>query len=241
MSFINNQPFTISVFYFAGIRDIAKISRIEMEIPGEQTIMDIKRKIGELNPDLQIPIMKAIASINHRFAFDMDPIPAGAEVAFFPAVSGGQQRITIAKIVEKALDINEIVHQITLETTGAVCTFTGIVRGKTERGHPQETRMLNYEAYIPMAEGKMSQIAEEIRSRWSSIEGIAIIQRIGCLMPGVPTIVVACAASHRDTGVFEAASYGIDRVKEIVPIWKKEINRDGEYWSEGHYMPEPGD
>jgi molybdopterin synthase catalytic subunit len=112
-----------------------------------------------------------------------------------------------------------------------------MVRGKTSRGEPHETSSLEYEAYVPMAEAKMIQVASEIRERWPAVEGIAIVQRIGLLAPKTPTVLIACSAAHRDTGVFEAAHYGIDRLKEIVPIWKKEIGPDGEVWVEGEYTP----
>ena len=92
-----------------------------------------------------------------------------------------------------------------------------------------------------MKESKMKQVANEIRQKWPAVEGVAIIQRIGRLMPGAPTVVIACTAGHRDTGVFEAARYGIDRLKEIVPIWKKEIGSKGEIWVEGEYIPKPGE
>jgi len=97
------------------------------------------------------------------------------------------------------------------------------VRGITERGIVHETRFLEYEAYQLMAEAKMRQVAEEIRSRWPSVEGIAIVQRVGRLYPQTPTVLIVCTAAHRDTGVFDAARYGIDRLKEIVPIWKKKL------------------
>ena len=92
-----------------------------------------------------------------------------------------------------------------------------------------------------MAEAKMRQIAEEIRSRWPSVEGIAIVQRVGRLFPKTPTVLIICTAAHRDTGVFDAARYGIDRLKEIVPVWKKEVGPGGEFWVEGEYIPKPGE
>ena len=116
-----------------------------------------------------------------------------------------------------------------------------MVRGKTSSDHPRETNFLDYEAYQPMAEKKMHQVAEEIREKWPTIEGIAIVQRIGRLYPGTPTTMIACTSAHRNNGVFEAARYGIDRLKEIVPVWKKEIGPDGEEWIEGHYHPRPGE
>jgi molybdopterin synthase catalytic subunit len=87
----------------------------------------------------------------------------------------------------------------------------------------------------------MKQVVQEIRDRWPQVEGVAIIQRVGHLDPGTPTILVACTAAHRHQGIFEAARYGIDRVKEIVPVWKKEIGSKGEFWVEGKYIPQKGE
>ena len=148
---------------------------------------------------------------------------------------------TIFSITEDEIDLNNLLAKITLTSTGAAAIFTGMVRGQTSRGEAHDTDYLEYEAYIPMAEAKMKQVAEEIRERWSSVEGIAIVQRIGKLYPKTPTVLIACTAAHRDTGVFEAARYGIDRLKEIVPIWKKEVSPNGEFWVEGDYTPKPGE
>lgn len=148
---------------------------------------------------------------------------------------------TIFSVTEAEIDLNDLLARITLTSTGAAAIFTGMVRGETSRGQAHETEYLEYEAYIPMAEEKMKQVAEEIRARWPIVEGIAIVQRIGKLYPKTPTVIIACTAAHRDTGVFDAARYGIDRLKEIVPIWKKEVSPDGEYWVEGDYFPKAGE
>jgi molybdopterin synthase catalytic subunit len=144
---------------------------------------------------------------------------------------------TIILLTETTLDLDALVAQITLPTTGAVVVFTGTVRAITTRGDAHQTTYLEYEAYAPMAEAKMRQVADEIRTRWPVVEGIAIVQRIGRLGPGVPTTLIACSAAHRDTGVFDATRYGIDRLKEIVPVWKKEVGPRGEEWVEGSYRP----
>ena len=148
---------------------------------------------------------------------------------------------TVYSITESEIDLNDLLAQITLTSTGAAAIFTGIVRGETKRGDPHKTIYLEYEAYVPMAESKMKQVADEIRQKWPTVEGIAIVQRIGKLYPQTPTVLIACTAAHRDTGVFEAARYGIDRLKEIVPVWKKEVGPDGEEWVEGEYRPESGE
>jgi molybdopterin synthase catalytic subunit len=148
---------------------------------------------------------------------------------------------TVFSITESELDLNNLLAQITLTSTGAAAIFTGIVRGETLRDKPHETAYLEYEAYVPMAEAKMKQVADEIRQKWPTVEGIAIVQRVGKLYPKTPTVLIACTAAHRDTGVFEAARYGIDRLKEIVPVWKKEVGPNGEEWVEGDYIPNPKD
>ena len=148
---------------------------------------------------------------------------------------------TLVAITEDEIDLNDLIAQVTLDSTGAAAIFTGMVRGVTSRDNPHETVYLEYESYKPMAEAKMNQVAEEIRSRWPTVEGIAIIQRVGRLYPRTPTVLIACTAAHRDTGVFDAARYGIDRLKEIVPVWKKEVSPTGETWVEGDYFPKPGE
>lgn len=148
---------------------------------------------------------------------------------------------TIFSATEDEIDLNDLLARITLTSTGAAAIFTGMVRGETKRGEEHQTEYLEYEAYIPMAEEKMKQVADEIRARWDAVEGIAIVQRIGKLYPKTPTVLIACTAAHRDTGVFDAARYGIDRLKEIVPIWKKEVSPSDEFWVEGEYTPKAGE
>jgi len=148
---------------------------------------------------------------------------------------------TLFSITEDEIDLNDLLARITLTSTGAAAIFTGMVRGETKRGDEHATEYLEYEAYIPMAEAKMKQVADEIREKWPIIEGIAIVQRIGKLYPKTPTVLIACSAAHRDTGVFDAARYGIDRLKEIVPVWKKEVSPNGEFWVEGKYIPKAGE
>jgi molybdopterin synthase catalytic subunit len=148
---------------------------------------------------------------------------------------------TVVAITEDEIDLNALVARVTLDSTGAAAVFTGLVRGITSRENPHETVYLDYESYKPMAEAKMNQVADEIRGRWPDVEGIAIVQRVGRLYPRTPTVLIACTAAHRDTGVFEAARYGIDRLKEIVPVWKKEVSPTGEAWVEGDYFPKAGE
>lgn len=233
----------IKVLFFANLKEHTGQRQMELEVPGDADVRLLKDHLGTVYPLIQPLFETCIVSINREFALDEDQLPDNAEVAFFPPVSGGSQTAfpTICHITEDVLDLDDLVAQITLPTTGAACIFSGMVRGVTTRGEAHQTSYLEYEAYVPMAEAKMAQVAREIRERWPIVEGIAIVQRIGKLDPGTPTVLIACSAAHRDTGVFEAARYGIDRLKEIVPVWKKEVSPGGEAWVEGDYLPKPGE
>ena len=232
----------IKVLFFATLKERAGVKEAQLDLPEEADVAELKHRLRQDFPDLGEALGSALVSVNREFAFDEDPIPADAEVAIFPPVSGGGEEFpTIFRITDEQLDLNELVARITLPSTGAACCFTGMVRAVTTRDDPHETDYLEYEAYRPMAEAKIRQVADEIRQRWPAVEGIAIVQRVGRLDPGTPTVLIACSAAHRDTGVFEAARYGIDRLKEIVPVWKKEVGPNGEEWVEGKYVPDRDD
>jgi molybdopterin synthase catalytic subunit len=235
----------VRLLLFASLKERAGTGSAEVELPAGASVADLKRRVSELYPALRESMPSTIVALNQVYSFDADAVPDGAEAALFPPVSGGAEEEpggpTILRVTDEAIDLDDLVAQITLPTTGAVCFFTGMVRARTQRGGERETTRLEYEAYTPMAEAKMAQVAREMRAAWPTIEGIVLIQRIGLLDAGTPTVLTACSAPHRDTGVFEAARYGIDRLKEIVPIWKKEIGPNGETWIEGHYLPQEGD
>ncbi|UYN89629.1 MAG: molybdopterin converting factor subunit 1 [Anaerolineales bacterium] len=229
---------TVTVLFFATLRDKAGVSQTQLDLPAGADVAAFKLALFAKFPQLAAYAGAMLVAVNKEYAFDADPVPAGAELALFPPVSGGAgDWPTHFTITEAPLDLNAMLASITLPSTGAACFFSGMVRAVTVRGEAYQTEHLVYEAYVPMAEAKMHQVAEEIRTRWPQVEGIAIAQRIGTLLPGTPTVLIACTAGHRDSGVFEAARYGIDRLKEIVPIWKKEVGPNGEEWVEGEYVP----
>ncbi len=228
------------ILFFATLKERTGTREAEVFMPDGSTVGDLKEKLLEMFPGLRPSMNSTLVAVNKEYSFDQTVLPTTAEIALFPPVSGGSLP-TLYAITNDPIDLDSLLEAITLASTGAAAIFTGMVRGKTSRGEAHETSYLEYEAYKPMAEAKMQQVAAEIRQRWPTVEGIAIIQRIGKLYPRTPTVLIACTAAHRDTGVFEAARYGIDRLKEIVPVWKKEIGPNGEEWIEGDYIPGPGE
>jgi molybdopterin synthase catalytic subunit len=134
------------------------------------------------------------------------------------------------EITPDPISADDVIARLADPAIGAIATFVGVVRGETER---RKTLHLEYEAYPDMAEDSLRQIGDEIGERWPSIREVAIVHRIGRLEIGETVTVIAVSAAHR-SDVFDALHYAIDRLKEIVPIWKKEIWADGESWqSEG--------
>ncbi|NPV57972.1 MAG: molybdopterin converting factor [Anaerolineae bacterium] len=228
----------ITVRFFAYLKDAGGISQLQLDVPENLSVRELKQILTKELPKLDLS-QNVIVAIEHQFADDSAVIAADSEVAFFPPVSGGSEHLNVVEITTDEFNVDEITQRLKERTTGAICVFIGVVRGSNGGKDDLETAHLEYEAYQSMAEEKMHQVCLEIRQRWSSIEGIAIIQRIGLLPQGTSTVLIACAASHRDTGAFEAARYGIDRLKEIVPIWKKEHRTDGSEWLSGSYFPHP--
>lgn len=234
----------VKILLFATLKDAAGRAHLSLTLPGDAaTVTDVRRALAAQMPGIAPQLEAAVAAVNEEFAFADDPVRPGDSVAFFPPVSGGEDtRPEIFQLAPEPVDHDALIASVTVPATGAVCVFSGVVRGRTARGGaPAHTERLEYEAYTPMAVAKMKQVAAEIRERWPLVQGIAIVQRVGQLEVGQNTIVIACSSGHRDEGCFEAARYGIDRLKEIVPVWKKEISPAGGMWVEGHYLPTAGD
>jgi len=138
--------------------------------------------------------------------------------------------VKLFEITTEKLCIDEVVGRLADPAIGAVIAFVGVVRGHTDG---RQVRYLEYEAYPEMAEEALRQIGDEICTRWKTVRGVAIVHRVGRLQVGETSVVIAVSAAHRPE-VFDAVHYAIDRLKEIVPIWKKEVWTDGAEWrSEG--------
>ena len=135
-------------------------------------------------------------------------------------------RRKLFEITAEEVSADKVIARLADPAIGAVVTFVGVVRGETDG---REVRYLEYEAYPEMAEQTLRQVGDEIRVRWPTIREVAIVHRVGRLQVGETAVVIALSAAHRPE-VFDALRYGIDRLKEIVPLWKKEVWADGAEW-----------
>ncbi len=129
------------------------------------------------------------------------------------------------EITDQPLFLEPLVKAVSRSSSGAIATFLGVVR---ERTRGRQVLYLEYEAYREMAIPKMHAIADEIRQKWR-VNEIAMVHRIGHLEIGEASVAIAVSAPHRHQAL-AACAYAIDRLKETVPIWKKEVWTDGEEW-----------
>ncbi len=137
------------------------------------------------------------------------------------------------RITDEPIAPGALYDEVRADGDGAVVTFAGVVR---DHSNGRRTDHLVYEAYPPMAEREMAKIGEEAALRWE-VDDIAILHRVGRLEIGEISVLVAVSSPHRADG-FSACRFAIDRLKQTVPVWKKEMSEDGEYWVEGPGMPE---
>ena len=128
-------------------------------------------------------------------------------------------------ITQEVLDPGKVVELVQDPGAGAIATFVGTTRDHTG---DRKVLRLEYEAYRPMADEQLQRVADEMRERWD-LTGVAIHHRLGRLEIGEASLLVAVSSAHRQAA-FEACHFSIDRIKQIVPIWKKEFFEGGEVW-----------
>ncbi len=134
-------------------------------------------------------------------------------------------------VTHEPLDPAPLVEAVRRDESGAVALFYGVVRNENMGRNVQ---YLEYDVYPEMALKKMREVAEEVRAKYP-VTGIGVLHRVGRLEIGETSLLVAVSSAHR-VAAFEACHFAVDRIKQIVPIWKKEVWEDGEAWIEGH-MP----
>jgi MoaE-MoaD fusion protein len=212
----------LTVLYFAAAREQAGCAREQVPHQAGLTVGALldalcERHLGlaRLRPHLRV-------AVNQEFVEPQAPVPPGAEVALIPPVAGGEGRFLV---VDRPLRLEDVVAAVQGQGPGAVVTFSGAVRDQTQG---RQVVQLDYEAYAPMAERKLREIAQEAAARWPRTQ-LAIHHRVGTLRPGELAVVIAAAAPHRKEA-FLACEHALERLKQDVPIWKKEHFSDGQVW-----------
>jgi molybdopterin synthase catalytic subunit len=224
------------ILFFGMLRDIVGMSREEAEFPEGADLRLVFDSYAARFPRLVDLSRSIVVARNQEFVDPATKLAEGDEVAFLPPVSGGcdtsELEITEAghyfALVRRPIDTGAVIARLLTGAEGAVVTFEGTVRNNTKGRH---TKCLDYEGYESMALKTMAQIGREIAAG-HQVERVAIVHRLGRLLIGETSVVVIVTAPHR-RAAFEAALEGIDRLKKVVPIWKKEHFLDGEVWVEG--------
>ncbi len=130
------------------------------------------------------------------------------------------------RVTTERLSADALADAVTVPEAGAVAVFLGVARNNNAG---RRVVALEYEAHVPMAEAKMKEIGEAVYRRWPDVTQVAMAHRVGRLAIGEASVVIAVSAAHRQQA-FEACHFAIDRLKETVPIWKREIFDDGAVW-----------
>jgi molybdopterin converting factor subunit 1 len=212
----------IRVKLFASVREIVGQKELILDVPDGATASALPRQLAAAYPRLRTLASFLKVAVNQEYADGERVLAEGDEVALLPPVSGG---VDTFEITEAPLSLDAMAAALKQDTCGAIASFLGIVRGFA-RG--RKVDHLEYDAYPAMAVAKMRQIGDEIRTRWP-VDRVAMAHRVGRLAVGEASVAIAVASPHRHEAL-EACAYAIERLKEIVPIWKKEVWSDGAEW-----------
>lgn len=212
----------VKVRFFAAARERTKTSELELELADGATVADLTAALVARFPPLGPLLPHLRVAVDQEFAAATQVLPPSAEVALIPPVAGGAP---LFRVQDAPLSLQEVVDAVSRVSQGGLVTFTGVVR---DHSKGKAVTRLEYEAYVPMAEKKLAEIAAEARAQWPGTE-VAVVHRVGTLLPGELAVVIAVSAPHRKEA-FRACEHVIDRLKEDVPIWKKEFAADGEVW-----------
>lgn len=211
----------VTVLYFAVARERAGTAAESVEFEGS-TVKELLAVLAARHPSLAEVLPHLRVAVNQEFAVAQGAIPKNAEVALIPPVSGGSGRF---QLQQTPLRLEDAIALVAGHAYGGLVTFVGAVRDNTKG---RAVLRLEYEAYAPMAVAKLEEIALEAQAQWPGAR-VAVLHRVGVLSPGDSAVVIAVAAPHRKEA-FRACEHVIERLKQDVPIWKKEVYADGEVW-----------
>jgi len=233
----------VKVLFFGMLKDIVGSSEEQLIVSEGAQLETIFDHYAGLFPRLREMASSIVLARNHEFSPISTNVSEGDEVAFLPPVSGGSRATErqytheiqdagghFFALTRQPLDTRTIITRLTQGEDGAVITFEGVVRNNTKG---RRTLYLDYECYEPMAIKTLAEIGRAIASE-HAISRIALVHRLGRMEIGETSVAVIVTAAHRKAA-FDAAFEGINRLKRLVPIWKKEYFVDGEVWVEGEW------
>jgi len=215
----------VRVRLFARYREALGREQLEVDLPEGGTVESAWSAVADRHPELARFRPYTLFAVGHDYVPADHRLAAGDELCLFPPVSGGSDA-DIFRVVTEPLSPDAIAAQVDEPGAGGIVIFSGVVRNQTD-GRP--VKYLEYEAHAPMAEVKMREIGQAVRSRWPGVRRVAMLHRTGRLEIGEASVLIAVSAQHRGDA-FEACRYAIDTLKRTVPVWKKEHFEDGEVW-----------
>jgi molybdopterin synthase catalytic subunit len=216
----------IKVLFFGATQDLTGLQEEQTEFPEGLSLDGLWDRYAARFPRLSGLSGVLLLAVNQEIADRARALQDGDEVAFLPPVSGGSSG-DYYLLTRSPIPTADLVRQQKASGDGAVVVFEGVVRNNSGG---RRTLYLEYEAYEPMAIRKMEEIGEEARRKFE-IDHIGIMHRLGRLEIGETSVAIITTAAHR-RAAFGACQWAIDRLKEIVPIWKKEYFEDGSVWAE---------
>ncbi len=212
----------ISAKLFGALREAVGAKELSLTLADGATARDVWGLLLDEHPAIAPFADRLALCVNLEIRSLDAELGDGDEIAFLPPVSGGAGTCSLS---DGPIDVGKVVARVSGPGMGGIVSFIGAVRN---RARGRDIRHLEYEAYPEMAEREMERIAGEAAERWPDAR-VAIAHRAGHLEIGEIAVVVVAAAPHR-AEAFEACRYAIDTLKQCVPIWKKEVASDGEYW-----------
>ena len=222
----------VEVRLFASLRERAGKRSLTVTVPESSSVADVIAAASEAVPGGLGTTGKIMYALNREYVETDTEVHDGDELALIPPVSGGAPIQTGLPdgfqnviITEEPLDPEPYTSYVTTDEDGAVVTFLGVTRNNNDG---RTVEYLEYEAYRPMADEQMQTIIDEMKAKWE-IGRVAVAHRTGRVDIGETSMVLAVGAPHRKPA-FDAALYFVDRLKEVVPIWKKEVFEGGEVW-----------
>jgi molybdopterin synthase catalytic subunit len=224
----------VALHLFASVREAVGAREVRLELADGATIDDLKRRLAVEYPRLVPMLATTVFAIDDEYVPFEERLHDGAEIALIPPVSGGSGD-GLFRVTHEAMNADDLVKLVRRDEAGAVALFYGDVRNHSEG---RSVERLEYEAHESMALRKMREVAAETKQRFPDVCGIGVWHRIGTLEIGETSLLVAVSSPHRKDA-FEACHWCVDRIKEVVPVWKKEHWSDGSAWVEGHPVEAP--